>query len=111
MIRAKKRFGQNFLIDQQVIKKILDSLNANTAQSVLEIGPGLGALTIPLLNKLNHIDVVEIDKDMVEYLTKEIPASKITIYQEDILGVEEVKFADYNFINIENYLSQRKLSF
>ena len=107
MIRAKKRFGQNFLIDQQVIKQILDSINADKTQSVLEIGPGLGALTIPLLNKLNHIDVVEIDKDMVKVLTKEIPASKITIYQEDILAVEDIKFSDYNFIigNLPYYIS------
>ena len=107
MIRAKKRFGQNFLIDQQIIKQILDSINADKAQSVLEIGPGLGALTIPLLNKLNHIDVVEIDKDMVKVLTKVIPASKITIYQEDILGVEDIKFSDYNFIigNLPYYIS------
>ena len=51
MIQAKKKFGQNFLIDQNIIKKILDSINPNKSQSILEIGPGLGALTIPLLKK------------------------------------------------------------
>jgi len=107
MIRAKKRFGQNFLIDQQVIKKILNSINPDKSKSVLEIGPGLGALTIPLLTKLNHINVVEIDTDMVEFLTKEIPATKITIHQEDILTVEEVRFSDYNLIvgNLPYYIS------
>ena len=107
MIRAKKRFGQNFLIDQQIINKILDSINANKVQSILEIGPGLGALTIPLLNKLKHINVVEIDTDMVEYLTKKIPSSKITIHQEDILGVEDGRFSDYNLIigNLPYYIS------
>ena len=79
MIRAKKKFGQNFLIDQQIIKQIVDSINPNHNQSILEIGPGLAALTIPLLNKLNHIDVVEIDTDMIEFLEKNIPSSKITI--------------------------------
>ena len=107
MIRAKKRFGQNFLIDQQVIKKILNSINPDKSKSVLEIGPGLGALTIPLLSKLNHINVVEIDTDMVKFLTKEIPATKITIHQEDILTVEEVRFSDYNLIvgNLPYYIS------
>tara|TARA_B100000787_G_scaffold154321_1_gene129087 strand:- start:53 stop:832 length:780 start_codon:yes stop_codon:yes gene_type:complete len=107
MIRAKKKFGQNFLIDQQVIKRILDSINPNKSKSVLEIGPGLGALTIPLLSKLNHINVVEIDTDMVKFLTKEIPATKITIHQEDILGVEETRFSDYNLIigNLPYYIS------
>jgi 16S rRNA (adenine1518-N6/adenine1519-N6)-dimethyltransferase len=107
MIRAKKKFGQNFLIDQHIIKQILDSINPNKSQSILEIGPGLGALTIPLLNKLKHINVIEIDKDMVKFLTKEIPSSKITIYQEDILEVEDQRFSEFNFIigNLPYYIS------
>jgi 16S rRNA (adenine1518-N6/adenine1519-N6)-dimethyltransferase len=107
MIRAKKKFGQNFLIDQHIIKQILDSINPNKSQSILEIGPGLGALTIPLLNKLKHINVVEIDKDMVKFLTKKIPSSKITIYQEDILKVEGQRFSKFNFIigNLPYYIS------
>lgn len=107
MIRAKKKFGQNFLIDQHIIKQILDSINPNKSQSILEIGPGLGALTIPLLNKLKHINVVEIDKDMVKFLTKKIPSSKITIYQEDILEVEDQRFSEFNFIigNLPYYIS------
>ncbi|MDC0127143.1 16S rRNA (adenine(1518)-N(6)/adenine(1519)-N(6))-dimethyltransferase RsmA [Methylophilaceae bacterium] len=107
MIRAKKRFGQNFLIDQQIIKKILDLININETESILEIGPGLGALTIPLLNKLKHINVVEIDTDMVEYLSKKIPSSKITIHQEDILNVEDTLFSDYSLIigNLPYYIS------
>jgi len=107
MIRAKKKFGQNFLIDQHIIKQILDSINPNKSQSILEIGPGLGALTIPLLNKLKHINVVEIDKDMVKFLTKKIPSSKITIYQEDILEVEDQRLSEFNFIigNLPYYIS------
>ena len=107
MIHAKKKFGQNFLIDQHIIKQILDSINPNKSQSILEIGPGLGALTIPLLNKLKHINVVEIDKDMVKFLTKKIPSSKITIYQEDILEVEDQRFSEFNFIigNLPYYIS------
>ena len=93
MIRAKKKFGQNFLIDQQIIKQIIDSINPDNNQLILEIGPGLAALTIPLLNKLNHIDVVEIDTDMVEFLKKNIPSSKITIYEEDILTFEDQRLS------------------
>jgi len=107
MIRAKKRFGQNFLIDQQIIKQIVDSINPNHKQSILEIGPGLAALTIPLLNKLNHIDVVEIDTDMVKFLKKNIPSSKITIYQEDILDFDEQRLSEFDFIigNLPYYIS------
>ena len=96
MIQAKKKFGQNFLIDQHIIKKILDSINPNKSQSILEIGPGLGALTIPLLKELNHIYVVEIDRDMVKFLTNKISSNKITIYQEDILEVDDKKFSEFN---------------
>jgi 16S rRNA (adenine1518-N6/adenine1519-N6)-dimethyltransferase len=107
MIYAKKKFGQNFLIDQDVIKKILNSINANDNESILEIGPGLGALTIPLLNKLNHIEVVEIDNDMVDFLTKNISASKITIYQENILDFDDQKLSKFHFIigNLPYYIS------
>ena len=107
MIQAKKKFGQNFLIDQHIIKKILDSINPNKSQSILEIGPGLGALTIPLLKKINHIYVVEIDRDMVKFLTNKISSNKITIYQEDILEVDDKKFSEFNFIigNLPYYIS------
>ena len=107
MIRAKKKFGQNFLIDQQIIKQIIDSINPNNKQSILEIGPGLGALTMPLLNKLHHINVVEIDTDMVEFLKKKIPPSKITIYQEDFLGFEEQRLSEFDLIigNLPYYIS------
>ncbi|MAS00041.1 MAG: 16S rRNA (adenine(1518)-N(6)/adenine(1519)-N(6))-dimethyltransferase [Nitrosomonadales bacterium] len=107
MIQAKKKFGQNFLIDRHIIQKILDSVNPNKIQSVLEIGPGLGALTIPFLEKLNHIKVIEIDRDMVKFLTKKIPSEKITIYQDDILKVDDKIFSEFNFIigNLPYYIS------
>ena len=73
MIKAKKKFGQNFLIDQHLIKKIVNSIGPNKSNSILEIGPGLGALTIPLSNELNHIKVVEIDIDMINFLKDKIP--------------------------------------
>ena len=107
MMRAKKRFGQNFLVDQYIITKILNIINPHKAQSVLEIGPGLGALTEPLLNKLDHINAVEIDRDMVVFLTKKIPTSKITIFQEDILEINDERFSDYSLIigNLPYYIS------
>ena len=77
MIKAKKKFGQNFLSDQSVIKEILSYLKPLAHDKILEIGPGMGAITIPLLNKLNHISVIEIDPDMINYLQKKIPKEKI----------------------------------
>ena len=58
---AKKRFGQNFLTDQGVITSLIEAINPQMGQTIVEIGPGLGALTKPLLAKIPHLHVVEID--------------------------------------------------
>ena len=54
----RKRFGQNFLIDQQVIAHIIDAIYPQKNDRIIEIGPGLGALTRPLLQVVDHLDVV-----------------------------------------------------
>jgi 16S rRNA (adenine1518-N6/adenine1519-N6)-dimethyltransferase len=65
---AKKRFGQNFLHDQGVIERIIRSINPQPEDALLEIGPGLGALTVPLLNKLGKLRVIELDRDVIPHL-------------------------------------------
>jgi 16S rRNA (adenine1518-N6/adenine1519-N6)-dimethyltransferase len=65
---AKKRFGQHFLHDPQVIERIVRSINPQPGDTVVEIGPGLGALTHPLLHRLGRLQVVEIDRDVVPHL-------------------------------------------
>jgi 16S rRNA (adenine1518-N6/adenine1519-N6)-dimethyltransferase len=89
---AKKRFGQNFLEDQSVISQIINIINPKSQDKLVEIGPGLGALTYPLLEKINHLDVIEIDRDIIAYLGKNL-SDKITIHNGDAL-----KF-DYSFNN------------
>ena len=59
---ARKRFGQNFLVAQNVIKSIIDAIAAKDGETIVEIGPGLGALTEPLLQRIPHLHVVEIDR-------------------------------------------------
>ena len=71
MHRARKRFGQNFLQDQGVIYSIVALINPGSDMHVIEIGPGLGALTRPLLRNLDQLDLLEIDRDLVAYWTKE----------------------------------------
>ena len=66
--RARKRFGQNFLIDQDIIERIVDSVDPRDAQSVVEIGPGKGALTKPLLARCKQLTVIELDRDLVSLL-------------------------------------------
>ena len=63
--QAKKRFGQNFLVDEQIISDIIRAIRPEPDDNMVEIGPGLGALTRPLLKQLNKLHVVEIDRDIV----------------------------------------------
>lgn len=81
----RKRFGQNFLIDQQVIAQIIDAIYPQKNDRIIEIGPGPGALTRPLLQALDHLDVVELDRDIVSKLEKEFPREKLTIHSTDAL--------------------------
>ena len=67
MHRARKRFGQNFLQDAGIIYSIVSLIDPDSDSYVIEIGPGLGALTRPLLSNLDHLDLLEIDRDLVAY--------------------------------------------
>ncbi len=66
--RARKRFGQHFLHDRGVIERILRAINPQAGEPLVEIGPGLGALTRPLLQRCGRLDVIEIDRDVVPLL-------------------------------------------
>ena len=82
---ARKRFGQNFLIDRQVIAEIVNAVAPRRDANVVEIGPGLGALTEPLLRRVDHLHVVEIDRDIVARLKQRFPAGQLTIHEGDAL--------------------------
>ncbi|MCR4299214.1 MAG: 16S rRNA (adenine(1518)-N(6)/adenine(1519)-N(6))-dimethyltransferase RsmA [Gallionella sp.] len=86
---AKKRFGQNFLVDEQIVADIITAIRPEPADNMVEIGPGLGALTRPLLKRLNHLHVVEIDRDIIARLENDYPQdnpkSKLTIHAGDAL--------------------------
>ncbi len=71
MHRARKRFGQNFLQDNGIIYSIVALINPSSDMHVIEIGPGLGALTRPLLTNLDQLDLLEIDRDLVAYWNQE----------------------------------------
>ena len=65
MVKAKKKFGQNFLIDLSVVSNTIKSICPKPNDKILEIGPGMGVLTFEILKYTNSIDVIEIDKDMI----------------------------------------------
>jgi 16S rRNA (adenine1518-N6/adenine1519-N6)-dimethyltransferase len=84
--RAKKRFGQHFLHDRSVVDRMLRALNLQTSDRVVEIGPGPGALTFPLLEVLPQLDVVEIDRDLIAWWQKQPQAQgKLNIHAQDAL--------------------------
>jgi 16S rRNA (adenine1518-N6/adenine1519-N6)-dimethyltransferase len=83
---AKKKFGQNFLKDAAIIHSIIQSINPLPNDLLIEIGPGLGALTKPLLEKTNRLLAIELDRDIVSWMENEYSKKNITIFNEDVLN-------------------------
>lgn len=67
--RARKRFGQNFLHDPGIISRIVSAINPRPDENIIEIGPGQGALTFPVLDRCHAMTAIELDRDLVDYLT------------------------------------------
>jgi len=85
---ARKRFGQNFLNDQFVIDSIVSAINPKPGQAMVEIGPGLGALTEPVGERMDKMTVIELDRDLAARLqTHPFLAPKLTIYQQDAMAM------------------------
>lgn len=89
MHRARKRFGQHFLHDPGVIRHIVDAINPQPGDRMVEIGPGLGAITLPLLSRLPQLDAVEIDRDAIRHLG-DISAARgsLRIHEADVLDFD-----------------------
>ena len=85
---ARKRFGQNFLSEPDIIQSCIDAIRPQPDDLMVEIGPGLGALTQPLLDRLNHLHVVELDRDIVAWMQGHYPSGQITIHPCDALKFE-----------------------
>ncbi|HQR60003.1 MAG TPA: 16S rRNA (adenine(1518)-N(6)/adenine(1519)-N(6))-dimethyltransferase RsmA [Methylophilaceae bacterium] len=81
----RKRFGQNFLSDQDIIHSCVAAIRPQADDKMVEIGPGLGALTQPLMGALHHLHAVELDRDIVSWMQSHYPSSKITIHNVDAL--------------------------
>lgn len=81
--KPRKRFGQNFLHDKGVIRKIIATINPQPGQHIIEIGPGQGAMTAELLPHCEHFEVIELDRDLVDYLQQTYPG--LSIHSADAL--------------------------
>ena len=83
--RPRKRFSQNFLVDQAVIADIIAAISPQSDDTIVEIGPGLGALTRPLASAVARLHVVEIDRDIVARLREAYPPERLVIHEGDAL--------------------------
>ncbi len=82
---ARKRFGQHFLVDRSIIEDIVQAIAPQPGQAMVEIGPGLGAMTQPLVERLGHLTVIELDRDLAVLLRKK---PQLTVIESDVLRVD-----------------------
>jgi 16S rRNA (adenine1518-N6/adenine1519-N6)-dimethyltransferase len=89
MIRARKRFGQHFLHDPGVLRRIVDAIDPQPGERVVEIGPGRGALTLPLLERAHRLEAIEIDRDLVrELVARAEGRGELVVHAGDVLEVD-----------------------
>ena len=81
----RKRFGQHFLHDPGVLRRIVDSIAPASGDAIVEIGPGEGALTRELLARIPHVTAIEIDRDLAARLGEEFPPERLTVHRADAL--------------------------
>jgi len=96
--RARKRFGQNFLSDPGIIQRIIQSINPKPGQRLIEIGPGLGALTCPVLNLVGEMDVIELDRDIIPKLQLNCGLDAV---QNNRLRIHNVDVLNFNFSDLK----------
>lgn len=84
MHKARKRFGQNFLIDNRIIERIIATIAPKRDDNLLEIGPGQGAITLPLLDCVEQLNVIEIDRNLISIL-ESLQRPNLIIHQGDVL--------------------------
>ncbi|MFU8838038.1 MAG: 16S rRNA (adenine(1518)-N(6)/adenine(1519)-N(6))-dimethyltransferase RsmA [Thiohalomonadaceae bacterium] len=93
--RARKRFGQNFLHDPRIIQGIVSAIHPKPEDHLVEIGPGMGALTGPLLDSGARLDVVELDRDLIPILHKTLGSpANLQIHQHDALKFDFCQLAE-----------------
>ena len=83
--RPRKRFGQHFLHDRNLIDRMVRTIAPTNEQRLVEIGPGQGALTLALLDQVEHLDVVELDRDLIAELRRRIAPERLSIHEGDAL--------------------------
>jgi 16S rRNA (adenine1518-N6/adenine1519-N6)-dimethyltransferase len=86
--QPRKRFGQNFLADPHYVARIVDAVAPRSGDNLVEIGPGLAALTRPLAERAGHLAAIEIDRDLAARLAAEFPPERLTLHVTDALAFD-----------------------
>jgi len=86
--RPRKRFGQHFLHDAGVVARLVAAIAAQPDDCLIEIGPGEGALTAPLLERVRRLEVIEIDRDLAARLRSAFPAERFVVHEADALSFD-----------------------
>ncbi len=84
-VRPRKRFGQHFLHDPNIIRKIIDAIQPRSDDLFVEVGPGRGAITRPLAEAVKRLDVIEIDRDLAAALKDQNSHGNVTVYRADVM--------------------------
>jgi 16S rRNA (adenine1518-N6/adenine1519-N6)-dimethyltransferase len=90
--RPRKRFGQHFLHERRVLERIVDAVSPAQDDCIVEIGPGEGALTRPLLEKAARLEVIEVDRDLASKLAAAFAPWKLTVHCADALEFDFARF-------------------
>ena len=90
--RPRKRFGQHFLHDPGVLARLVEAINPSKTDFMVEIGPGGGALTRPLLERLSSLELIEVDRDLAASLAAEFPPPRATVHCADALEYDFSRF-------------------
>jgi 16S rRNA (adenine1518-N6/adenine1519-N6)-dimethyltransferase len=86
--RPRKRFGQHFLTDRHYLGRIVEAIGPERGDAMAEIGPGTGLLTAELSSRLDHLHVIEIDRDLAAQLRNRFPAAQVTVHEGDALDFD-----------------------
>lgn len=82
----RKRFGQHFLCDQSVIHRIVHAIAPRRGEHLIEIGPGQGAMTLPLMKQMHEMEVIELDRDLIDELSSRVqPFGRLIVHNQDVL--------------------------
>jgi 16S rRNA (adenine1518-N6/adenine1519-N6)-dimethyltransferase len=91
---ARRRFGQHFLVDREIVERIVSAVNPCKGDEMLEIGPGKGALTAPLLDRSVRLRAIEIDRDLVASLKLRFPVGEFELFEADALRFDYARLPE-----------------